>query len=160
MSRLRLRLKTLTFVSTEQEAERGPDEHVLDLDQKVFDGAIDWVQSRGWRAPGRSVKCRRLHAVAVAEFVRLLRAALAADADTPDTGPRARNRFSTEHQHGEFFAVRSNRRQLATLLELLEQGGDLDVEDAPEPLPARASGGRGRGGRPLQDVGRAARRAR
>jgi hypothetical protein len=122
---VRLRLKALTFVSTEQDFERGPTESTLVIDMEAFDKMVAWAESKGWKAPGRSLRCRHIPRAIVPVFLNHLRNAVAEPAV-----PRGRRaRFDPDGPLREFFAKSSNKRQLVKAMKLLEAGGELVVED-------------------------------
>src|SRR3954447_493660 len=110
---LRLRLKMMTFAASVEEFERGPEERHVVVERPVWDTAVAWMQSRGWKGSGPSLHCRNLTSGAVAEFTRYLTEALA---EEPEEVKRPRGWFDVEGSLRASFDIPSNRVQLLKVL--------------------------------------------
>lgn len=128
--KVRLMLKSLTFVTNEREVERGPDEQGLMVDREVIQNMVAWATAEGWRNPDRSILLRHLPRPAVSSFVTTLRGALAAESTALTAPSVSRTRMTTQGQMRSFFAMPKNRKMLLQVLDFLGSGGELDVEGA------------------------------
>lgn len=121
---VRLTVTPPHFVACEADADRAPASRSLVIPGGVFQKAVAWAETRGFRAPRRHFLASQ-----TATFARCLREAIAAP-EPAAAGVRWSARMTPTSQVRDFFAIPGNMKFLNRLLVLVDAGGAIDVTDA------------------------------